>query len=180
MLKTLAFLRRRLLRIQRHLIYTATCNAAEEPHWLPGEQVFLASRNKLWDAAISDQLLSISRENKDYLEAIFDGEAEGLAVVRDGKLVHYGFLMYRNRTARLLDFGNSIGYRVPRWPAVGKLACDAAKAFLPLRTVGWDVAITLDQPCLIEGNVTWDTLSGEPRMGEIYRFLQNLEGTIAD
>jgi hypothetical protein len=73
-----------------------------------------------------------------------------------------------------------IGYRVPRWPAVGKLACDAATAFLPLRTVGWDVAITPEQPCLIEGNVTWDTLSGEPRMGEIYRFLQNLDGTIPD
>lgn len=79
------------------------CNAEQDPGQATKGRL-VKNRNKLWDAAISDQLLSISRENKDYLEAIFDGEAEGLAVVRDGKLVHYGFLMYRNRTARLLGF----------------------------------------------------------------------------
>jgi hypothetical protein len=67
-----------------------------------------------------------------------------------------------------------IAYRVPGWEAVAKLAHDAANAFMPLRTVGWDVAVTSSEPCLIEGNVTWDTLSGEPRMGEIYRRLQQL------
>ena len=34
----------------------------------------------------------------------------------------------------------------------------AARAFAPLRTIGWDVAITPDGPSLIEGNVTWDPL----------------------
>jgi hypothetical protein len=64
-----------------------------------------------------------------------------------------------------------IGYRVPEWSAVRELALRAAQAFRPLRTIGWDVAITPTHTCLIEGNVTWDPLSGEPRMGEIYRRL---------
>jgi hypothetical protein len=72
-----------------------------------------------------------------------------------------------------------IGYRVPRWPAARELALDAARAFLPLQTMGWDVAITPDRPCLIEGNVTWDTLSGEPRMGEIYRYLRSKASSMA-
>lgn len=64
-----------------------------------------------------------------------------------------------------------IGFTVPRWDHVRELAIAAARAFQPLRTVGWDIAPTADGPCLIEGNVTWDTLIGEPRMGEIYRRL---------
>lgn len=63
------------------------------------------------------------------------------------------------------------GFAVPDWNRAADLAVRAAKAFAPLRTVGWDVAIGPDAPRLIEGNVTWDTLSGEPRMGEIYRRL---------
>jgi hypothetical protein len=68
-----------------------------------------------------------------------------------------------------------LGYRVPQWDAVRSLAERAATTFLPLKTVGWDVAIALPRPCLIEGNVTWGILSGEPRMGEIYRYLQSLQ-----
>lgn len=67
-----------------------------------------------------------------------------------------------------------IGYRVPQWPQARDLVQRAARAFVPLRTIGWDVAITDDQPCLIEANVTWDTLTGEPRMGDIYRRMMDL------
>jgi hypothetical protein len=67
-----------------------------------------------------------------------------------------------------------IGFRVPGWNDVAKLAHDAAKAFMPLRTIGWDIAVTPGEPCLIEGNVTWDPPSGNPCMGEIYRSLQAL------
>lgn len=64
-----------------------------------------------------------------------------------------------------------VGFAVPDWPSATALALRAARAFAPLRTIGWDVAITPDGACLIEGNVTWDTLSGDPRMGEIHRRL---------
>lgn len=70
-------------------------------------------------------------------------------------------------TGRLL-----IGFQVPNWNVAVALAMAAARAFRPLRTIGWDVAITPTAPCLIEGNVTWATLSGEPKMGEIYRYLK--------
>ena len=73
------------------------------------------------------------------------------------------------RTGRLL-----VGFRVPEWQAVRKLAVDAANAFRPLRSIGRDVAVTPGSPRLIEGNVTWDTLTGDPQMGEIYRYLREL------
>ena len=69
-----------------------------------------------------------------------------------------------------------IGYRVPHWPAARDLVERAARAFAPLRTIGWDVAITDGEPCLIEANVTWDTLTGEPRMGDIYRRMAAFAG----
>lgn len=68
-----------------------------------------------------------------------------------------------------------IGFQVPNWDAVVNLAIEAAGKFQPLRSIGWDVAVTPEAvPCLIEGNVTWATLSGEARMGEIYRYLSEL------
>jgi Sugar-transfer associated ATP-grasp len=48
----------------------------------------------------------------------------------------------------------------------------AAIAFAPLRTIGWDVAITPDGPSLIEGNVTWDPL---PTKRDLRQFLPSLE-----
>lgn len=104
LLKTLVFLRRKLARVQRHLVYTVHCTDAREANWLPGEQVWVCSRRKLWDQAVSEQLVSLSPDNRDYLEAIPRGEAEGLAVLCNGKVVHYAFLMYRNKTACLLGF----------------------------------------------------------------------------
>lgn len=80
----------------------------------------------------------------------------------------------RSVTSHPVTGRNLIGYQVPRWDAVRSLAIEAARAFWPLRTIGWDVAITSGSPCLIEGNVTWATLSGERRMGEIYRYLKSL------
>jgi hypothetical protein len=108
-LKTLAFLRKKLVRIQKHLVYSTACTAAPEPEWLAGEKTFISSHRNPWAQALCDEVLAISGENAEYLQAILDGEAEGLAVVRDGTLVHYGFLMHRNKTACLLGFDKSVG-----------------------------------------------------------------------
>ena len=72
-----------------------------------------------------------------------------------------------------------IGYPLPHWQAVKALAVAAADAFRPLRTIGWDVAVTDGPPLLIEGNVTWDTLIGEPRMGVIHAELRRLAEALA-
>lgn len=109
LLKTLVFLRKKLVRVQRHLVYAVLCTDAKEPKWLSGERVCVSIRGKLWDQVVSDQIVSLSSCNRDYLEAIPRGEAEGLAILRDGKVVHYAFLMYRNKTTCLLGFGKEVG-----------------------------------------------------------------------
>jgi hypothetical protein len=47
-------------------------------------------------------------------------------------------------------------FKLPHWQEARKLAERAAMLFLPLRTIGWDVALTEDGPLLLEGNAEWD------------------------
>lgn len=44
------------------------------------------------------------------------------------------------------------GFEVPFWPEACQLARQAATDFLPLTSIGWDIAITPSGPLLIEGN----------------------------
>jgi hypothetical protein len=60
---------------------------------------------------------------------------------------------------------------IPAWQEAQTLAIAAAKAFAPLVTIGWDVALTDRGPVLIEGNVTWDPLPGRSDLATIYRRL---------
>ncbi len=48
------------------------------------------------------------------------------------------------------------GFKLPGWKQACRLATSAAVKFLPLRTIGWDIALTPDGPCIIEANVWWD------------------------
>jgi Sugar-transfer associated ATP-grasp len=48
------------------------------------------------------------------------------------------------------------GFRIPHWNAARDMVRRAARLFLPLQTVGWDVAIAEDGPVLMEGNAYWD------------------------
>ena len=72
------------------------------------------------------------------------------------------------RSGRVLQ-----GFRLPDWDGVHSLAVQGAKAFWPLRTVGWDIGITSKGPSLIEGNVTWDPLPGD---NDFRRFYDSLGG----
>jgi hypothetical protein len=47
------------------------------------------------------------------------------------------------------------GFRLPFWPEACRLVCEAAPKLLPLRTLGWDVALTPDGPRALEANVWW-------------------------
>lgn len=47
------------------------------------------------------------------------------------------------------------GYRLPLWDQLRALVIDAARKMLPIRTVGWDVALTPDGPVIVEGNMWW-------------------------
>lgn len=47
------------------------------------------------------------------------------------------------------------GYQLPFWDELRGLVIDAARKMLPIRTVGWDVALTPDGPVIVEGNMWW-------------------------
>lgn len=48
-----------------------------------------------------------------------------------------------------------LGHQVPFWQETKALVSAAAAVVRPLRSVGWDVAITPEGPMLIEANVLW-------------------------
>ena len=45
--------------------------------------------------------------------------------------------------------------RIPMWNEAKQTALRAAAAFPYVRAIGWDVAVTPDGPCIIEGNWAW-------------------------
>jgi hypothetical protein len=47
------------------------------------------------------------------------------------------------------------GIKLPFWAEAAALAEEAAGKFLPLRTLGWDVALTGDGPVIVEANFYW-------------------------
>ena len=47
------------------------------------------------------------------------------------------------------------GARLPDWQAARELVLRAGPAFLPVRTIGWDIAFTPDGPVALEANTRW-------------------------
>lgn len=64
------------------------------------------------------------------------------------------------------------GFILPFWPEVHDLVTKAASRFLPLRVIGWDVAITPLGPVLIEANELFQYRSSGPRVPIIRSALQ--------
>lgn len=48
------------------------------------------------------------------------------------------------------------GFRLPFWPQACEIVTTAARAFHPLRAIGWDVAIGPEGACIVEANVWFD------------------------
>lgn len=69
-----------------------------------------------------------------------------------------------------------VGMQIPYWPEVKALVVEAAQRLPQLRLIGWDVAITPQGPCLVEGNEEANhkmfELIGEPRYQ--YRILKSM------
>jgi hypothetical protein len=55
-----------------------------------------------------------------------------------------------------VEFG---AFHIPRWSEVVALAKEAAFRFLPLRTIGWDIAVTPADIKIVEGNIWWNPLN---------------------
>lgn len=48
------------------------------------------------------------------------------------------------------------GFKLPFWKKTCDLVTEVAPKFLPLRTIGWDIALTSEGPIIVEGNSLWD------------------------
>ena len=59
------------------------------------------------------------------------------------------------------------GFVIPYWAQARELAKEAARTALPVRTIGWDIALTPQGPCLIEGNIWWNPSNQHLNMGHI-------------
>ena len=64
------------------------------------------------------------------------------------------------------------GVRLPHWEEAVSLVLRAAMAFLPARSLGWDVALTPDGPVIVETNMFWWPRSG-PEQGPLLERLRN-------
>jgi hypothetical protein len=60
------------------------------------------------------------------------------------------------------------GSFVPLWRESIDLVSRAALAFLPMRSLGWDVAATPDGPVIVEANMWWDPLVGTMPAGLVH------------
>jgi hypothetical protein len=65
------------------------------------------------------------------------------------------------------------GFRLPFWAEACRLARQTALKFIPVRTIGWDVALTPDGPVVVEGNIWWDPPNQHGDMAEIFRVLSD-------
>jgi hypothetical protein len=64
----------------------------------------------------------------------------------------YGY----NKIERHPDTGNELrGFSIPYWKEVVEAVAIYSKKFFPLRTIGWDVAVTEEGHCVIEGNAKY-------------------------
>ena len=66
------------------------------------------------------------------------------------------------------------GFIIPYWTQVLELAKRAALMALPVRTIGWDIAITAQGPCLIEGNIWWNPPNQHLVMGWMAERLESV------
>lgn len=67
------------------------------------------------------------------------------------------------------------GFRLPQWQEACSLVREAALKFLPVRVIGWDIALTASGPVLLEGN----RLAEPPPVIEIREILSPLLHEVA-
>lgn len=89
------------------------------------------------------------------LVATLDAQTGVIQHVLGGDSAGFGLELVTEHPLSGMKFA---GFSIPEFAAACSTAKRAAAAFSPLRTIGWDVAITDQGISLIEGNVTWDPL----------------------
>jgi hypothetical protein len=66
------------------------------------------------------------------------------------------------------------GARIPHWTGVMALALRAAAVFAPIRTVGWDIAVTPTGARLLEGNIWYDPPTHAAQTGQLISRMERL------
>jgi len=104
------------------------------------------------------------------------GSMVALLDTESGRIQHVTHREKKGRYAQLechpVTGCELIGYQFPQWQAMNDLVVKAAKAFSPLRTIGWDVACTDTGPVIVEANSRWDPPNEVPDLREVIEHLQ--------
>jgi hypothetical protein len=77
-----------------------------------------------------------------------------------GKLKKNGIMQYPQNqmfTHHPLTGTEFLGFQIPFWQELKKLAEKAQRVFDQIKSVGWDIAVTPNGPVIIEGNQDWGT-----------------------
>jgi hypothetical protein len=80
---------------------------------------------------------------------------------------HNGFQIVDNHPNSGLPFKD---FKLPYWDEALKLIENASRVFLPLRSVGWDIAMTDSGPIVVEGNYNYGVVRG---MGPLPEKIKN-------
>lgn len=83
---------------------------------------------------------------------------------RDGSLIEGRIIPHDGKGIRTFDRHPKTGvefktFTIPEWTQIIDIAQKAAFSFLPLRTIGWDIAVTPDDIKIVEGNIWWNPLN---------------------
>jgi hypothetical protein len=104
------------------------------------------------------------------------GNAESTVSLSDGLLEPAVTLCSNGSGLRTMPTHPKTGvsfdqFRLPFWSEVCSLVKETAIKLLPVRTIGWDVAITPNGPVILEANIWWSAPNEHRRMHIILEML---------
>ena len=86
-----------------------------------------------------------------YVDNMCQGGSSARIDLETGKL-DSPFYAYKTKRCNNTNDFNAVGYQIPMWEEVKRLVVNAAKVIPQIGIVSWDVAITPDEPVLVEEN----------------------------
>ena len=98
---------RRLYARRAHALFAADCAFVPPPLWPVDEKVVRFSKQKPLSPADRRELLSVWPDAGPYLKAVASGEAMGLLVRAGGRIVHSAYVLFDNKTLRVLGLDRS-------------------------------------------------------------------------
>lgn len=92
-----------------HALFVAHCAHVPSVTWPAGEQAVQFSKTQPLSSADHQELLALWPDAGPYLKAVACGEAMGLLVRADGRIVHSAYVLIGNKTLRILGCDRSSG-----------------------------------------------------------------------